>query len=302
MGAIPETGDLKTIWLPTIAILGIFGFGRLVDRVSPITNPPVRQSGLDAHDGSASASLLGQFRTNASAWLWVRTDLYLHNGVHMRPITDGERKQGVQIQAAAKDGKEQLHAENLVTLVPPPDRDFRGMLGDVDRAVNAWKDMSNHVHNDPKQTLPLFRLMTWMDPQFIEAWTTGATVFARDMSPAGTARAEGFLREGLKNNPDSVEILTEIAYLEITRKRSLTTAIPLLEEARKDGIAQRATLTDSQKDGLEETFRWLAMCYRNSDQPGQAVAVARDGLSLFSDDYVLGEIVGNGGHRPAQKS
>jgi len=267
----------------SIAVASFFGMN--ARSVSPITNPPMRVSGLDAHDGSASASLLGQFRTNISAWLWVHTDLYLHNGVHMRPITDAERKLGIQIEGPRADSV--IYKEISITLVPSRERDYRGIVGDVDRAVNAWKPMKNHTHNNPMQTLPLFRLMTWLDPQFIDGWTTGASVLARDRSPEGTAKALALLNEGLKLNPDSVDILTEIAYLDITRTKDLAAAVPFLEHARDLGYSHLSTMPDNERDALENCYHWLALCYRDLKLRRDQRRVAAEGLNAFPDDKVL---------------
>jgi hypothetical protein len=282
---------MKAFVLPLCSVAGALIFGLNTATVSTLTNPPIRQSGLDAHDESASASLLGQFRMNVSAWLWVRTDLYLHNGVHMRPLTDAERNAGVQIEGPRKDGNAPLHKESSITIVPPPDRDYRGLLGDVDRAVNAWMPMKDHTHNDPVQTMPLFRLMTWLDPQFIEGWTTGSNVLARDRSEIGTNNAFQFLVQGLHANPESVDLLTEIAMLDISRRRKPEDAIPLLERARALGYAHRETLADNEKDALQNTYRWLALCYRDTHRSNELRRTAEEGLSVFPDDKVLPRIL-----------
>src|SRR5258708_9770874 len=108
----------------------------------------------------------------------------------MRPMTDGEKGSGVKTEDAADDGHEKLIDESAVlTIIPSKDRDFRGILGDIERATNAYKDMHSHTHNDPIATLPLFRLMTWIDPSFIAGWVTGASVIAREQSKAGALKA-----------------------------------------------------------------------------------------------------------------
>lgn len=278
---------MKSFVVPAIAASGVIFFGWNVGAVSPITNPAIRQTGLEAHDESSAVSLLGQFRTNISAWLWVRTDLYLHNGVQMRPLTETERKAGIEIEGSKQDGHEALVKEISITTVASPERDFRGIVGDVDRAVNAWHPMKNHTHNDPVQALPLFRLMTWLDPQFIEGWTTGAMVLARDRSPAGTEKALNFLGQGLAENPESVDLLTEVAYIDIRRLDQPKNAIPLLERARKIGFEHQFELSDAEQDALRNTYRWLALCYRDTDQPEQLGKTVQQGLSLFPDDGVL---------------
>lgn len=279
-------------WIGLLAAAAlVVGLGASVPSVSPITNPQVRNRNLDVADQAASASLLGQFRTNLSAWLWLHTDLYLHNGVDLRPITDREVKEGVQVEGAA-DSEKGLMKEVDVTVIPSASRDFRGVFGDVDRAVSAWKDMKGHTHNDPTQALPLFRLMTWIDPQFIDGWTTGAVVYTWNKSSSGTKNALDFLSEGLRQNPESVDILTKIAYMHITRRKDLSAAIPFLEKARGLGYAHRKSLIETEKDALEDAYRWLGLCYRDSGRHDLMRVVCREGLEIFPDDRPLAKMLG----------
>ena len=68
--------------------------------------------------------------------------------------------------------------DSVVTAIPSPDRDFRGWMGDLERETGTYRDMHNHTHNEPEQAIPLFRLMTWIDPNFcflkykVGDWTT----------------------------------------------------------------------------------------------------------------------------------
>jgi len=276
---------------PLLTTLGAFAFVGLLGwqspNISPITNPTTRVSGLNAHDESASGSLLGEFRTNTSAWLWLHADLYLHNGVTMRPITSAEEKAGVSVQGAKKDGQENLDASASITTIPSAERDFRGVFGDAEREIAAYKDMHDHTHNEPEQCLPLYRLMTWLDPQFIEAWTTGAMIFARDRSPIGTQRALNFLHEGLAANPQSVDILTEIAYVHLTRQRAFRDAIVWLEQARRYGHVHKDNLSEAEMTALNNTYRWLCLCYRDIDDAASVRSVAAEGLAVFPDDKPL---------------
>lgn len=251
-------------------------------------HPPVRPSNLDASDTHASVSLLGQFRTSVSSWLWVRTDLYLHNGVEMRPLSEAEVKAGVKGVGGSEKGEEQLHDDdNIVTVVPTAERDFRGIFGDVERATRAYKDMRNHGHNDPKDALPLFRLMTWLDPQFVPGWTTGAIVKARDRSNKGTTEALAFLDEGYRANPWSVDISTQIGFLLITRRGDLKNAIPRLQEARKNGVANWKTLGEDEREALLTCFRWLGLAQRNSGQYAELAATMQEARRFFPEDAVL---------------
>ncbi len=276
---------MKNAALPiaTLAVLGAAGMS--VSGLKDTVQPPVPTAGLDAHETHGSTSLLGQFRTSASSWLWLRADLYLHNGVEMRVLTETELKAGHKGVGTSDQlmGDEMKH----VSAIPTKDRDFRGVFGDVERAVSAFKDMKNHSHNDPQQALPLFRLMTWIDPQFIPGWQIGGAVIARGRTEDAVNRALAFLKDGAKNNPNNITLKTEVARLLITRQGKLDEAIELLKDALRIGYKQGEHLSEDEATALEDSFRWLALCYRNTAQFQLMRATALAGLKVFPDDQVL---------------
>ncbi|MFQ3588275.1 MAG: hypothetical protein SNJ74_05075 [Fimbriimonadaceae bacterium] len=273
-------------WVVAACTAGLALSGYAVRGLEPEIVPPVPPPTIDAEDYGA-ASLLGQFRTSASGWLWLRADLYLHNGVEMRRLTSLEERSGRQGVGSA-EGEGDLHDDSkIVTVIPPADRDYRGILGEVERATKAYKDMSGHGHNNPEQSLPLFRLMTWIDPHFVMAWTTGGAVIARDRSERGTEAAIAFLREGLEKNPVSIAIRTEIARLLIRRKGDLAGARELLEDAVKTGYDHRDRISEVEGEALNQAYRWLALVYRETGDPQRCVAVASQGLAVYPDDGVL---------------
>ncbi len=274
----------------SLSLLALLCVGWQMPGVAKQIGDTSKPAGLDAHETHASVSLLGQVRTNLSSWLWLKSDLYLHNGVEMRPLTEDEKKRGVQVQAPADDGHEQIHAESEVTIVPAKESDFRGWFGDLDRATNAYKDMQHHTHNDPMAALPLFRLMTWLDPQFTPGWTTGATIIARDTSKRGTYDALNFLADGLRANPDSVEVLVEIGYLHLTRRGDKQVAAEYFEKARGAGQMNVKTLDEDERDAFEQSYRWLALCYRDLDQHEAMRGILAEGLAAFPDDPVLAHL------------
>lgn len=286
---------------PPIAALAAIGAGLGTDRLTPIVNPAIRPVGLEAQDSHAAVSLIGQFRTSASASMFLRADLYLHNGVEMRPLSDAERRAGHQGVGSNEHKEDQLHDDSLiVTVVPPRERDFRGLLGDVERAVSAYRDMAGHAHNDPSATLPLFRLMTVLDPQFVPGWTTGAAILARDRSNAGSARSIALLKEGLRHNPQSPELLGSIGKHYLTRSvitdasgkihRSLEGARPWYRRAVNVAEANKARLTEPELDAALENARFAALLERDAGDRDALVKILAHGLGLFPDDPVLGRL------------
>lgn len=276
--------------------------GAWASTLAPIVNPPARVAGLDAHTSQAGASLLGQFRSSSAAWMYLRTDLYLHNGVEMRPLSELEQKAGRQADEAAEDGHEKLHKENVVTIVPSKERDFRGIFGDIERATAAYKGMQGHTHNDPKKALPLFRLMTWVDPQFVTGWSVGASVLTRDTSERGTREALRFLGEGLRHNPESVELLVSTGQVYATRGKRLKEAVPYFDQARIAGRKNLKMLSEGELDALEQAYRWLSLCLRDLGQAELSRAVAGEGLGLFPNDGILKRLVDTAPSVLSQKS
>ena len=270
--------------------LGI-GSGFITAPLKAQTNPAVTPAGLEAQDTHASASLLGQFRTSLSAWMYFHADLYLHNGVEMRPLTEAETSHGARGVGGATDGHEALvNDDAIVTVVPGTEKDFRGVLGDMERATSAYKDMKGHQHNDPTATLPLFRLMTWLDSEFVPGWVMGGMVLARDTSDGGTEKCLKFLEEGLSFNPTSIDLLKEVGYIRLIHAKDPGRAIADLELARKEGQRQRLYIDADSKDALLETYRWLGMAYRNHRDSERMKVVTAEGLALFPNDGPLQRI------------
>lgn len=289
-----------------LLILATIGAGLSTDGLKPVVNPAVAPSGLEAQDTHAAASLLGQFRTSLSSWMFFHTDLYLHNGVEMRPLSDAEKAAGLRGVGGSEKKGDELHDDSaIVSVIPAPERDFRGLLGDVERATSAYRDMRGHKHNDPKTALPLFRLMTMLDPQFVAGWTTGAMVLSREKGEVGARKALVFLNEGLGNNPKSVELLGAIGKLHLTRfqrvdpdgtiHRDLAAARPWYVSALSIAWLNRARLSPEEREAALENARFAALLERDAGDPARLKEVLTQARELFPDDPILAHIAS--GHR-----
>ena len=280
---------------PIFAAIPIFaaaGLGAITASLETTVHPVGNPVALDIHEEKAAASLLGQFRTSMTGWLWLRTDLYLHNGVQMRPLTDAEKAAGLKgVGAENNEEGAALGDDNLVNLVPNRENDFRGVFGDVERAVSAYKDMSKHAHNNPRQTLPLFRIMVWFDPGFLKGWRTGAALIASDHSDSGTDRAIKFLEEGLDHNPGQPQLLTDQAVFFAARKRQFEEAIPKLEEARRNGLELIKHLDEDGLESLQLTYRCLTICLWYQARVPDVRRYAKEGLQIFPGDPVLSRMI-----------
>ncbi len=249
------------------------GIGWSTSGVSSITNPKVRRERSDL----GNSTVAGQFQTSASGFLWTYTEEYLHNGIKMRRLSDQEKKElGLDVS--------QTHGK---VIIPSPDDDFRGIIGDVERAVSAWDPKFKQRQNDPRQTLPLFRLMTWIDPYFVEAWTTGAMVIGMDYRADSAEKALQFLREGMDQNPDCVDIPMMFGMMEVTRKKDFRKGERFFLSAIRNGKSRFETLTENEKSALQNSYRWLALVYRNLGESAKLEKAANEGLQMFPDDLVI---------------
>ncbi len=279
-------------WIAAGSIAGAIVVGTQGQQISPIVNPAVRIVGLEAQDTHAAASLLGQFRTSISGFLYLRSDLYVHGGVEMRPMTKAEESRGKQDAKQSHDEEVKLDGdEPIVTVVPSEHEDFRGIFGDVEREVSSYKPMEGHHHESPTKALPLFSLMTWADPQFIDGWTSGAQIILWENKRESTDLAVSFLQRGLNQNPESIDILSAMAYCYLRGSsvpgapgRQYEKALPHLERAKKIGFNNLKSLSQKELESLEENCRRLSICYRELQKYEDMKANAEDGLRIFGED------------------
>ncbi|MBI1291585.1 hypothetical protein GC173_10130 [bacterium] len=186
----------------------------------------------EARNSSALATILGEVRTNMSDLMFIKTERYLHAGVAYMPHIDmdeiassgeiADKPKGsmdfaakfVEHEAEAAgtgddhdhhdhDGHDHDHEHGSPgTLIPPPESDFRGLVGVMQRAVKPWQDPSQpHVHTTGKELLPWYRLMTLTDPHNVRGYLIGAWWLKSQSVNKDLDEALKFVQEGIANNP-----------------------------------------------------------------------------------------------------
>lgn len=93
----------------------------------------------------------------------------------------------------------------------------KGFMGEprdwIERFGRRFK-VTEHTHlenGQQREILPWLRLAADMDPQMVQTYTVAAFWLRSELGQV--KEAEEFLREGLRNNPDSYEILFELGRL-----------------------------------------------------------------------------------------
>jgi hypothetical protein len=217
-------------------------------------------------------------------YLWLKADRLMHNGVEMRSLTQSEQNDGrrwrVERAHDGDDHGEHLHEQEVgkTTVIPNRAADRRGILGDLERHIKPFMDIRAHRHRDPSDTAALFRLMTWANPHFIQAWVVGADVLAGSMGRLKEAVA--FLKEGEAQNPESVEIQTELGRYLFYHFHDGATAERHFLRALSLGAA-RPSRTAEETDAWEQAHRWLVIRCHRDGRRRKAQAIARLALRRF---------------------
>lgn len=271
--------------------VALAGSGFLALRIEPqvSVSDTLSAGAQEKIEKSASASLFGQFRSSMADFLWLKVDKYTHSGVDLRGLTEKEKQKSGPDKVASGDGGKESgnreHRGDETTVVPSEGKDWRGFYGNLEREVQPYQNMENHTHRDPKEALPLFRLMTWSNPHFIPGYTVGAAMIARDHSKQEDAIA--FLKEGMTNNPESIEIASDLGGFLTSKKRDFTQALPYLHRAVLSGQKRdKNTLSEDELDAYEAAFRWIVLNRREAGDPAAAHMAAEAGLKLFPTDVV----------------
>ena len=272
-----RTGSLLLV----AGLLALGGWLREV--VTPQMDAPQSLAGEDQErlEHVASASLLGELRGSVADYLWMKADRLVHNGVEMRALTSSELRSKARWRASQAQGQETpvaRHEEGETTVVPNREADHRGLLGDLEREITPYMDMRHHRHRDPGETAALFRLMTWTNPHFIEAWVVGANVLAENLKRP--REAIQFLREGAEKNPESLEIQVEVGRYLLYRYHDGPAAERYFRRAILLGAARRH-LPEDEEEAWENAHRWLFIQYHSEGRHREAQEVARTAMRRF---------------------
>lgn len=285
--------------LAYIAALMCLGAGGSL--LAPQVRPPSERAQQNGA-GWEARRLLAQM-------LWLKTHAVMHAGVEERNARPGEeesRAEEIRQHDEHENGEHEEHGEHSehpghaqddheahVLVIPPKKDDFRGILGDLERATKPYAAADGQLYSkDGDQTVPFYRLMTWADPHFIQGYTVGAMWINRAGKYAD--RAIEFLKEGEQANPDSFEIQTELGHYYLVYKKEHPTAERYLRRALLL-LPRNRELSEMEKDARSDAYRWLALSCRDSGKPREAVRIAREGLQVIGEDGTLLRIIRKNG-------
>ena len=164
-------------------------------------------SGWSRRDQSGNflGLMLGDGRKLLAGQFFTMADVYFHSGYYPSVFDQksGEQKEIISASHGKKESEEDEKNE-----------DFLGQPKDWIDAFGRNFKITRHTHLEhgtEREILPWLRLAADLDPNKIETYTVGAFFLREHLNLP--AQAEAFLREGLRNNPGSCELLFELGRL-----------------------------------------------------------------------------------------
>lgn len=261
------------------AALGLVATGTLAMGALPeASRQPSASGSQDVFEQEPTTSVVGGFRTTLAGFLFNKSHEYLHGGVVMRPATQAEVAQEVRL-ASHGDQLKDTHGGGETSGVPEAERDVRGVWGTVERQTQPFMDIRHHGHRDAAESLPLFRMMTWSDPHFVEAYSMGAHLVFSGVREKNLEKALEFLDEGIANNPGAYVLRADAGGYNFYNLKRYSRALEHYREA-----ARVIELTpDNKLDLMHAEHTWGAMvqAYRRSGDKKNEILFATRGLKRF---------------------
>ncbi len=274
------------------------------------------EEGRQEVNSSALAAILGEFRTSLSDFIWIKTELYEHQGIRFQPHVDEKEKDvergKMKTAIALTEGRTTetmllakpivKHADHPTThalqWIPAPEKDFRGFIGDIDREVHPW---GKHRFAESKETLPWYVILTVTNPHHSRAYIVGGWLLMKeDRQSDHLAQAERFLREGVANNPDSFPLRVMLGRALIQEER-WKEAIQEFEKARnlalktrsKDGKPDAKWTDDAEEDfGFAVRYIPFIQLRQLNDVKGARIS-CKEALSYMPNDRALKQFYEN---------
>jgi tetratricopeptide (TPR) repeat protein len=196
---------------------------------------------------SVLGSLLGDGRKFVADYFAIQADVYFHSGYYPS-VFDEARAQEVQDSDVShpESGKEQ---EEKGFMGPPLDW--------IDRFSRHFRP-SRHTHlqgNKVEEMLPWLKLSAELDPQRIQTYMV-TDYWLRTLGKS--ADAEDFIRQGLRANPHSPDLLFALGQIYLEDRKDYFRAKNIFLAAKKDWHQRDDSKPAVSKNG-EETKDYLLL-------------------------------------------
>ena len=205
--------------------------------------------------------LLGDGRWLLANHFFTKADVYFHSGYY--PTIFDRKNPHQESHMAGHTHEAGDHDDELDFMGPP--RDWIERFG-----RHAMITKHTHLENgQEREILPWLKIAADIDPHIVETYTVAAYWLANQLHKV--PEAEQFLREGLRANPDSYEILFSLGRLYYENDHDSVRARNVWQLALRRWKDQEAAGRNPEKFGLEEISVNLARLEENERHLAKAI-------------------------------
>ena len=227
--------------------------------------------GPRAQAGSLLEVLLGDGRRMFANHFFTKADVYLHSGYY--PSLFDQAKMNCEGQRAGTAHDAESGAEHTKPAHDEEAHDFLGKPTDWLDAFGRKFRITEHTHLETngaeREILPWLRLSAELDPQQVETYTVAAYWLRAKLGKV--PEAEEFLREGLRANPDSPEILFELGRLLYENREDATRARNVWQRALRKWQKTEAAKAEPDKFLLDRILTSLARLEEREGNVAKAI-------------------------------
>lgn len=209
------------------------------------------------------AFAIGDARRMFANHFFVKADVYFHSGYYPS-IFDQARTNQTHIAEQASTGQHEQEEEDEADFLGPP-KDWIEKFG-----RNFFVTEHTHLSKGREaEMLPWLRLSAELDPQQVEIYTVASYWLRNTLKKP--KEAEQFLREGLRANPDSFEILFELGRLYDETKHDAVRARNVWQVALRKWEKTEGHKPEPDPTVYREILVRLALSFEKSGNIGEAV-------------------------------
>ena len=218
----------RTSFIASLLALGAFCLALTLD--------PWSAAFRTERSGGFFEMLLGDGRRLFANHFFAKADAYFHRGVYPS-IFDAPRQEEMHMvsESASAEGEAEEndhdHAHGA-SAEPGPSAQPPSSPPDWIARINQHFSPADHAHlegDETREMLPWLKLSAELDPNNVQNFTVTAYWLRKRLHRVD--EAEQFLREGLRLNPGSPEILLELGLIDLEERKNTTQAANLLELA-----------------------------------------------------------------------
>jgi len=208
-------------------------------------------------DSGFMGALMGETRQLFATQSFIEADVYFHSGYYPSMFDTKEAVENLDVNVKETD-------TNHVPLVngrrheqEEPGEAFLGPSRDWMERFGRHFMPTEHTHlanAKVSEILPWLRVSADLDPHRIQTYVTASYWLRTTLNQAD--EAEQFLREGLRANPDSYEILVELGYVFDQNKKNPRIARNVFDTAlqkwNKQAAAGLESLPQEKREFMEK--------------------------------------------------